>query len=234
VIKAAESPPFPDCFPGYTVNHPTPVRDREVETSDSQLALRAQEGCANSFERLVRRHQVSLLAYLRLKSRTRQDAEDAVQDAFLRAFEKLELFQPKYSFKVWLFTIARRQMINRLRRREAFAAHNVNVDIPDDQLSPDQKLELLETRDRLWHAAERLLSESQFTTLWLHYGEGLTTKEIGQVLGHSRPRVKTTLFRARRLLKQQLCPEAPTEQDARQEEPTIRVLPTLTAEMKHA
>lgn len=213
------------------MNHLTSARYIETETSDRQLASQAQGGCAASFEQLVRRHQVSLLAYLRLRTRTQQDAEDAVQEAFLRAFEKLDLYHAKYSFKVWLFTIARRQMINRLRRRDALEVRGVAVDVADDQLSPDQKFELQEDRDRLWHAAERLLSESQFTTLWLHYGEGMTTKEIGRVLCHSRPRVKTALFRARSLLKQHLGPEPAVQHDVRREQPLTQILPSLAAEL---
>jgi DNA-directed RNA polymerase specialized sigma24 family protein len=83
--------------------------------SDEDLAGRAQEGCSASFEELVRRFQVPLLQFLQ-RWAAREDAEDLVQDTFVRAYRNLHRYRSSWRFATWLYTIARRLSINQRRR----------------------------------------------------------------------------------------------------------------------
>ena len=89
---------------------------REMPTSDEELACRAQQGCAESFEQLLRRFQTPVLHFLRHRGFF-ADAEDLTQETFLRAYENLHRYNRRWAFSTWLFTIARRTSLNHRRRR---------------------------------------------------------------------------------------------------------------------
>ncbi len=88
--------------------------------SDEELARRAQQGCAASFEQLVRRFQVPVLQFLRQRTGA-VEAEDLVQETFVRAYENLHHYRRTWRFATWLFTIARRVSINHHRRARPMA-----------------------------------------------------------------------------------------------------------------
>lgn len=168
---------------------------------DEQLARRAQEGCAASFEELVRRYQVPVLHYLRRKAFAANDVEDMTQETFLRAYRKLRRYRSDRPFRPWLFTVAFRVALNAARdekrAEQAKTMGDLMIEAPPSGRGGDDR----ETRLRLWSIAEDALSEPQFTALWLFYVEQLSVREIGYVLGRSAASVKTTLFRARKRLE---------------------------------
>lgn len=167
--------------------------------SDEELACRARRGCAASFEQLVRRYQTPVLHFLRHRG-SGADAEDLLQETFLRAYTNLDRYREKWRFAVWLFTIARRISINHHRRcpaaRDGEALDAIACPMP----APDERAAVEEDRQRLWALAARVLSEEERTALWLYYVEDMPAREIAVVLHRSWVAVKTMLFRARRRL----------------------------------
>lgn len=174
---------------------------------DETLARRAQQGCAASFEELVRRHQVALLHFLR-QGGANADAEDLVQETFVRAYQNLDRYQPRWCFSTWLFTIARRLSLNQQRRHrptaDAEALRSIEAATPD----PSRAAVDNEGRRRLWDSAAEVLNEDQYAAVWLYYVEDMPVKEIAKVLGRFTPAVKTMLFRARKALARRLASEA--------------------------
>jgi RNA polymerase sigma-70 factor (ECF subfamily) len=171
-----------------------------LASSDEELASRAQAGCSASFEELVRRFQVPLLHFLE-RWAAREDAEDLVQDTFVRAYRNLDRYRSTYRFATWLFTIARRLSINRQRRRRPQPNGETFEAVEDCRPSPAQLVAETEDRRRLWKLAGEVLTESQMTVTWLYYVEDLSVKEIARVLGRSQVAAKATLFRARKRLQ---------------------------------
>jgi len=167
--------------------------------SDEDLALRAQRGCPDSFEELVRRFQVPLVHFLRQRAGT-EEAEDLAQDTLLRAYENLHRYRPAWKFGTWLFTIARRLNLNRMRRREPATDSDALSEVESPVASPAAIVAEEENRQRLWETAAAVLSEPQITALWLYYVEEMAVKEIARVVGRSRVAVKTMLFRSRKKL----------------------------------
>ena len=98
--------------PGKTLIMHSPS---DTSPSNEDLAGRAQAGCMSSFEELMRRFQVPLLHFLR-RVGPNFDAEDVLQETFLRAFAQLDRYHSRWRFSTWLFTIARRTSINFHRR----------------------------------------------------------------------------------------------------------------------
>ena len=163
--------------------------------SDEELACRARQGCAESFEQLLRRFQTPVVRFLRRQGAA-EDAEDLAQETFLRAFENLHRYNRRWSFSAWLFTIARRLGINQHRRVRPIAdGAAVQLACAADA-EPWQAIAAEEGRRRLWDVAAAVLSRDELTALWLHYVEEMPIAEIALVLGRSRAATKVMMFRA--------------------------------------
>jgi len=167
--------------------------------SDEELACRAQQGCAESFDELMRRFQAPVLHFLRHQGPL-SDAEDLLQDTFVRAYENLHRYRSRWRFATWLFTIARRLSINARRRPRPRAAADGIADTAATAPGPLQLLAAKDDRRHLWSIAEQVLSEQERTALWLHYVEEMPAREIAAVLRRSRVAINTMLFRARKRL----------------------------------
>jgi len=167
--------------------------------SDEELACRARRGCAGSFEHLVRRYQTPVLHFLR-RWGGGSDAEDLLQETFVRAYANLDRYREPRRFAPWLFTIARRIGINHHRRTRRTEDGESLDGVASGMPSPAEIVAEKEDRQELWGMAARILSEEEMTAVWLHYVEDMPAREIAAVLGRSWVGVKTLLFRARRRL----------------------------------
>lgn len=187
---------------------PEDGHDRSPESaaeSDAQLACRARDGCLVSFEELVRRYQVPLLRFVRRRVAV-HDAEDLLQETFVRAWQQLHRYDPKWEFRTWLYTIARRLTANSLRDGAARMKAETRADPLPSVQSSFECVADEDWRRHVWGAAESVLTERQFTAVWLHYGEQMPSRDIARVLDCSRLAVLTLLFRARGKLAAALRP----------------------------
>jgi RNA polymerase sigma-70 factor (ECF subfamily) len=169
------------------------------------LVDRAQGGSLEAFEALLERYQGRLYNFLLRRTRSQDDAEEITQEAFVRAWQCIGRYDDRYEFSTWLFTIGLRAAINlrRRRRRERDGTGRVAAAIPRPIETPDGAAHRAARRDQvrlLWETADRVLSESQRTALWLRYAEDLSISQIARVVGRSPVVVRVTLFRARRAL----------------------------------
>lgn len=170
--------------------------------SDEQLAQRSQADDWASFEELVRRYEARIYRFAFNCCRHEADARELTQETFVSAYQHLRKYDPALSFATWLFTIARRKCIDRSRRpRREFL--NEIPDLPDTD-DPAELIGRREAAEDLWSVARRVLSAAQFQTLWLHYVEDLSVRDIACVMRRLQPHVKVLLFRARRVLAKEL------------------------------
>ena len=170
------------------------------------LVRRAQDGSPAAFEALVARYGSPLYNFLLRRAASAEDAEEIAQDAFVRAWQRLSSYDPRWSFSTWLFTLARRIAATRGRSREprgeghdALAQASVHAD-------PSSALSATEERANLWSVADRVLDVDQRSALWLRYAEDLPVADIAEVLGRSAVSVRVMLFRARARLAPHLAP----------------------------
>jgi RNA polymerase sigma-70 factor, ECF subfamily len=171
---------------------------------DAALARRAAAGCGESFAVLAQRHQSGLRHYIRRLGRRAggSDADDVVQEAFLRAWRRIGEYDSRWAFSTWLFTIARRVWLNHERAchrrwvREKAAAKSSAVGV-----EPAATAVAVEQVTLIWDIAAVELNEREFTATWLRYAEEKSVAEIAVVLGKPVATVKVILFRARRRLE---------------------------------
>jgi RNA polymerase sigma-70 factor (ECF subfamily) len=182
----------------------SPIR-RRVTTPDrpddeKALVLSAQRGELEAFSELVRRHQRRAYAVARAIVLTHEDAEDAVQDAFLHAYRALHRFLPDQAFGAWLHRIVANASLDITRRRKVRDAD----DLPETLASPFRDpAEVDELRLRLRAALERL-PERQRSVIVLHDVEGFKHSEIGKLLGIPEGTARSDLHYARSALRRLL------------------------------
>ena len=199
---AALSAPNPHRFSSKVVREDEPV-----------LVAAAKSGDAAAFEELVNRYERKIFRLTMNITRNREDAEDAMQDAFMKAYSHLNNFQEDSRFYTWLVRIAANEALMRLRKRRP---NQVSLDEPiegDDDLmprevqdwgpSPEQRFAQSEMHKILDQVIDQL--DPDFRTVFvLRDIEELSTEETAAALGISVPAVKSRLLRARLKLRQKL------------------------------
>lgn len=174
--------------------------ESEHATSRPHDGVKASEPVpeAASFELLIHQHQAKLYNFIYRYTRNRQDAEDLLQDTFIKAFRNFDRYDSKYAFSAWLYTIARRTVFNHFRgRRET---ESINFELIDPVATPNVQTEALDTKRSIWKLAKGLKVEYQ-EVLVLKYADDLSVSEIALIMGKSQVGIKTLLFRARQQLR---------------------------------
>ena len=166
-----------------------------AEPTDEELALAAKAGSRRSFEELARRYRRRLFVYLRPRLGSDQDAEDMVQETFLKLYRNIGSYDPAFRFSTWLYTAAGRLAISSHRRRR-IATLSLSAEGAAEPAAPSPPAEGPPGRTALWDAA-RTLAASQYRALWLRYAEDMSVEEIAAALGRSRLAVRLLLHRAR-------------------------------------
>jgi RNA polymerase sigma-70 factor (ECF subfamily) len=183
--------------------------------SAEELARRSQQGCRASFAELIERYGIQLFKFLRYKTNSLHDAEDLVQDTFIKAYENIHRYRDSWKFSTWLFTIATRLANSHFRRARSFRPLSR---IRAEDAEPGQTLVDEETRQNLWALAGDL-STSQYMALWLKYGQDMPIKEIAKVMRKSQVNIKVLLYRARLNLAKRLQNMAVENETADQKSP---------------
>lgn len=170
------------------------------------LALRAAAGDQEAFTALVERLAPALHRYLVTTGATVADADDLVQEAFIRAHAALPGFDPRYAFTTWLYTIAHRLRLNRVARARVSVPLEAVPEPAQAEQEPAE--ERPEAATDLWATARRLLPARQAEALWLRYGEDLAIPDIARILDLTGVHVRVLLHRARARLARHLRPSA--------------------------
>src|SRR6266568_1892395 len=192
------------------------IQPRVGEPISDEMALvqAAKAGDVGAFEELLKRYDRNVFRIAQHITQNREDAEDVVQDAFLKAFQNLEQFQGQSKFYTWLVRIAVNEALMKLRRRrpERTVSLDEEVKTEDDSLprevadwspNPEQQYSQAELRDILDKTIHGL--PATFRTVFvLRDVEGLSTEETAEALDLSIPAVKSRLLRARLQLRERL------------------------------
>jgi RNA polymerase sigma-70 factor (ECF subfamily) len=175
---------------------------------EQQLAERAQHGDQQAFARLVDLYQTPVynLAYRMLGNAN--DAEDAAQETFLRAYSQLGKFKPDSKFATWLLSIAAHYCIDRLRRRSrltwmSLEDQALTETLASDTPEPDSELLRNEDQREVEQLLERLNPSSRLVVV-LRYWHDQSVEEIARTTGESVSNVKVKLHRARQTLAREI------------------------------
>ncbi|MDX1499320.1 MAG: sigma-70 family RNA polymerase sigma factor [Woeseiaceae bacterium] len=168
-------------------------------SGEAELVESARAGSVAAFTRLVDRYSEGLLRFLATRTPTFADAEDALQDTFINAYRYLDSYDPRWRFSTWLYRIA----INNAKRNASPVMDEIG-DLPADADGPLAECIAAQTRENIWVAARRLLSDEVVTALWLRYVEDMSVNDIATVLERSVAWTKVNLHRGRRALEPEI------------------------------
>ena len=190
-----------------------------IEPSDRDLVVRARQQDVSAYDELIRRYQRKIYQLIYNMTSNREDAEDLVQDVFVKAYSALPHFKGDSSFYTWVYRIAVNRTINYLKKRkrgQALSLDDMDQAVERDpdyvelrsRESPVRDVTLTELQKKL-NEALQTLSEKHRTVVVLHDIQGIQHDEIAKMLDCSEGTVRSRLFYARQELQKQLTEYAP-------------------------
>lgn len=191
-----------------------PIAGQLEPHPDVALVERVRGGDDSAYDTLVRKYERQVFRIAQHITQNREDAEDVMQDAFLKAYEKLEQFQGNSKFYTWLVRIAVNESLMRLRKRRTGKMVSIDEDIATEEGSvprdladwapdPEQNYGQAELAEILRKTIQGLPQGFRIVFV-LRDVEGLSTEETAETLGLSIPAVKSRLLRARLQLRERL------------------------------
>ena len=184
-----------------------------MQMSDVATVSRARAGDSDAFRLLVEQHSRPVFRVAYRMTGNEHDADDVVQETFLRAYRQLNRFEERANFGTWLHRIAVNCALDLLRSRGRLDRHyggdpeeaEMMGAISSSDPQQDRLLLSAELRDQVTAAMEKL-SGNERTAFVLRHFEGMPVEEIGKTLGIQVNAAKHTIFRAVRKLRESLEP----------------------------
>jgi RNA polymerase sigma-70 factor (ECF subfamily) len=198
-----------------------------IET-DAIAVERTLAGDRDAYRVLVERHSHNVFRLAYRMTGNRHDAEEVVQEAFLRGYKKLGQFAARSNFGTWVYRIAANYAIDRMRQRQKEDARRETPraedrdgrewdplnQVKDESPTPERLTQSLELRKHMEHALAEL-SDAERTAFVMRHWEGCGIEEIADVLKSSSNATKNTVFRAVQKLRRALQPFVETKAQAR-------------------
>jgi len=189
--------------------------DRRHVDRDRAQGLGLARGEEAAFTALYREYRTRLHQYALSLVRNRETAEDAVQDAFIKAYRRLDQFESRANFGTWLHRIAANCSYDLLRSRQRRSEMPLETEadesdarsLPSPEPSPDRLAHSADVRTRVERAMARL-SPLERAAFVLRHHQGLSIREIGSALGLDTSATKHSIFRAVRKMREALEPVA--------------------------
>ena len=175
---------------------------------------RARSGDSDAFRLLVEQHSRAIFRLAFRMTGNEEDAEDVVQETFLRAYRQLDKYEARSSFSTWLYRIASNYSLDLIRSRKRHEEKRERGSVEDrdilqsiavDSPGPDRLLYGSQVKDRV-NAALNELSAQERTAFVLRHFEGQSIQEIGEALGTGTNATKHSIFRAVQKLRKSLEP----------------------------
>lgn len=193
---------------------PSPHSTVQAPSDEGTLVARAQAGDTQAFAELVKRYERKIYRLAKNITQNDEDAEDVLQDAFLKAYEHLGGFQGQSKFYTWIVRIAVNEALMKLRKRKGdrFVSLDEPIDTGEEEVkrevavwegNPEQQYSQEELQRILNEAVQELKPDFR-TVFTLRDIEELSTEETAETLGISIPAVKSRLLRARLALREKL------------------------------
>ncbi len=178
---------------------------RKNQISDEKLMVLVTSGDQSAFNELYNRFNERLYYYFfRMLGNSPELANDFLQEIFLKIIEKPELFNPKYTFSTWLFTIAHNLCKNEYRRRDVRKEADQTTEIESIDDHSTFKINKEELVNNIYNELSLLKTDQQSAFL-LFYREGFSINEISEILNLPKGTVKSRLHYTRKFLEKKFA-----------------------------
>jgi len=177
-----------------------------MQPMDTDIVRRCREGDKTAFRAIVQRYQRMLFSLAIKLLGDEEEAKDAVQDCCVRAWLTMKSYDERYEMSTWLYTIASRICMDKLKRMKRMIPLPEDEEVLKDYCSSTNLQRQLENRE--WVSIVRLiadgLSDKQRLVFTLSHLEGLESAEICEITGLDATQVKSNLYVARKTVKERL------------------------------
>lgn len=165
-----------------------------TEAKDNELVKRCLEGDLKAFEELVDRHEKVIYNTALRITNDKDDAKDAAQNAFVKAFENLDKFKPEHKFYSWIYRIVTNEALDIVNRKVRY--EDLNDNMISDQMDVEEKMLKDELADQIDGYLMEMDVEARALIALKHYGE-LSYDELSYVFETSVKKIKSRLYSAR-------------------------------------
>lgn len=174
--------------------------------SDAELVRQCLHGDNNGFDLLVQKYQRQVYAFCHRMIGNAEDASDAAQESFLKAYNALANFRQEAQFLTWMLRIAHNACIDKSRvqtKHRADSLDDIEFEIGDDSSNPERAAIRSDDERRVWDAVLRLPEKYQAALIMFHF-DGKSIREISGSLGRPEGTIKSDLHIAREMLRRRL------------------------------
>ncbi|WP_440998823.1 RNA polymerase sigma factor [Fodinibius sp. SL11] len=185
----------------------------ESSLEDDVLVKRAKGGDEKAYKKLVDKYERALYFHILKMVKDREQVEDLVQEAFVKAFDNLNTYSTNYAFSTWLYRIATNNTIDYLRKKKLKTLSidkpmktkdgEMEMQLPDESASTDRDI-IKKQRKKIVQNAIADLPDKYRKVIELRHMEEKSYKEISDILDKPLGTVKAHIFRARELLYKEL------------------------------
>lgn len=169
-----------------------------IENTDKNLVQECLAGNTRAFESLIDKYQKKIFNIVYRMTNNYNDAEDITQSVFIKVYENLGRFNPKFKFFSWLYRIALNESLNLMNQKKRL------VELDDNfiqlEKTPEEEYDDLELSERIQNALMKIDSEHRILIVLKHL-EGFSYQEMAYMLDLTEQKVKSRLFAARQVLK---------------------------------
>lgn len=168
---------------------------------DKSIVSRCLTGDGEAYEMIVNKYQSQLLYFAWSIMGDEEEAKDVTQDTFVRSYFHLESYDPKRSFKTWLYTIAYNRCMDKIREKQSKTRFLKKMG------SEQHLIQRSDNPEKKWENSEQYqyllkrLNEKERTALVLKWNEGYLSREIAEILGCKESTVRVYILNGRRKLK---------------------------------
>lgn len=172
--------------------------DKRVPVEDIILVNNVLKGDVRSFELLVEKYQVNILRFVYGMLKHKEASEDITQEVFITVYNKLDMYDSKYSFLNWVLQIAKNKTIDYTRKYRKVFESDIDeaYDISSPEMGPEESIEFVETKDKVVDYL-KTLDEIDKQIVTLRYTEEMTFKDIGEILNITETTVKRRYYKVR-------------------------------------
>ena len=174
--------------------------------TEHDIIIRCQQGDKQAFRWVVKMHQQMVFSLALKMLCDEEEAKDMVQDTFIRVWQSIRDYDPQRTFTTWLYTIASRLCMDRLKRKKRIVSVKEDEQSLKDYATDNDSQRTLENSE--WIAIVRLmadkLSDKQKLVFTLCQLEGLPSEEVQEITGLDARQVKSNLYVARQTIRKRL------------------------------
>jgi RNA polymerase sigma factor, sigma-70 family len=168
---------------------------------DNQIMEKVRQNDKEAYEKIVVKHRKPAIQFANTYVKNREDAEDIVQECFVKIYINRMSYNTNYTFKTYLYTLIRNQCIDMIRKKQVKKTKETYLEADFYMQETPEKIMLSKEKREYFLMILNELNKEYGIALYLYTYEELSYKEIGKIMGKTTGQIKITIYRARKKIK---------------------------------